>query len=294
MDSLKGIIVKAIAGFCYVEVGNTVYECKPRGSFRKNSLSPSVGDIVTISLTGEKGVIESIEPRTNYLVRPPLANLDKLFIVSSFCVPSVNTLLIDRMIAVLEHINVIPVIVFNKADMGDFGELPNIYSSIGYKTYVVSAQSGEGIDELKKELSGCVSAFSGNSGVGKSSILNHIFPDLKLSTGVVSEKLGRGRHTTRQVELIKFNEGYVADTPGFSTLELSDYNINDKDELQFLFKEFGECFGKCFFSSCSHVSEKGCEVLKRINDGSVSRSRHENYVSMYETLKKINPWEIKK
>lgn len=290
----KGIIIKAIAGFCYVEVGDKVYECKPRGFFRKDNITPVSGDRVEISVDGDKGVVETVFDRKNLLVRPPLANIDKLFIVSSYSVPSVNTLLIDRMVAIAEHLDIEPVILFNKSDLGDFGDVTDVYKKIGYKTFIVSAQTGEGIETLKSELNNSLSAFSGNSGVGKSSILNRLIPNLHLNTGEVSEKLGRGRHTTRQVELFKCSNGYVADTPGFSSLELLDFGINDKNELIHLFKEFNPHFGKCKFNSCNHINEPGCSVLKDLNCGEIANSRHESYVSMYNDLKDIKPWEINK
>ncbi len=288
---LEGIIIKSIAGFCYVEAGDKVYECKPRGSFRKCGISPSAGDKVEISLNGEKGVIENIFERKNFLIRPPISNLDKLFIVSSAVVPSINPLLIDRMAAICEHIGVEPVLVFNKADLGDFGDLPDVYKKIGYKVFVVSAETGEGVDGIKGELKSSLSAFCGNSGVGKSSLLNKLLDGVNLSTGVVSEKLGRGKHTTRTVELFKVSCGYVADTPGFSTLELIDFNLNDKDELKFCFPELSSFFGKCRFSSCTHINEPGCAVLDAVKNGEVAQSRIESYASMYEDLKKIKPWE---
>lgn len=291
---LEGIIVKSIAGFCYVEAGDTVYECKPRGSFRKEGISPSAGDRVRISLNGKKGVVEEIFERKNFLIRPPLANLDKLFIVSSCTVPAVNPLLIDRMTAICEHIGVEPVIIFNKSDLGDFGDLPEIYRKAGYKTFVVSAKTGNGAEVLKSELSGCISAFCGNSGVGKSSILNCLLDGVKLSTGEVSEKLGRGKHTTRTVELFKLSSGYVADTPGFSTLELTDFMLNDKDELKFCFPEFESHFGKCRFNSCTHVNEPDCSVINAVKTNEIAKSRHESYVSMFEDLKKIKSWELSK
>lgn len=290
----EGIIIRSVAGFCYVEAGNRVYECKPRGSFRKANISPVAGDRVLISLQQEKGTVEKICERKNFLVRPPLANLDKLFIVSSSCIPAANPLLIDRMTAVCEHLGIMPVIVFNKSDLGGFGELPEVYRNAGYKTYTVSAENGDGIDALKLELKGCISAFSGNSGVGKSSILNRLLPDLNLTTGDVSSKLGRGRHTTRQVELIKTDDGYVADTPGFSSLEITDFTVRDKDELKYCFPEFAPFLLSCRFTSCSHTSEQGCGVIGAVDDGKISKSRHDSYVSMYSELKKINPWELKK
>ncbi len=293
-SSLEGIIIKSIAGFCYVEAGDKVYECKPRGTFRKDGIIPSAGDRVEIILNGDKGVIERIFERKNYLIRPTLSNLDKLFIVSSYSVPSVNPLLIDRMTAICEHIGVEPILVFNKADLGDFDGLPDVYNNIGYRTFVVSAGTGQGVENIKNELLGSVSAFCGNSGVGKSSLLNRLLNGIKLTTGDVSQKLGRGKHTTRTVELYKVLGGYVADTPGFSTLELVDFNLNNKDELKFLFPEFREYFGQCRFSSCTHVNEPGCAVLKSVCDGEIAKTRIESYISMYEDLKKIKSWEINK
>ena len=291
---LEGIIVKAIAGFCYVEAGDKVYECKPRGTFRKEQLSPSAGDRVEITVNGEKGVVERVFKRKNFLVRPPLSNLDKLFIVSSCSIPAVNPLLTDRMTAICEYLEIEPILVFNKADLGDFGSLPTDYKKIGYKTFVVSAETGEGVEDIKSELNDCLSAFCGNSGVGKSSLLNRLIDGVYLSTGVVSEKLGRGKHTTRQVELFKIAAGYVADTPGFSSLELTDFNICDKDKLKFCFPEFSKYFGCCRFSSCNHLNEPGCAVMSALDSGEIAKTRHDSYVSMYEDLKKIKSWEINK
>ncbi len=292
--SMVGIIVKSIAGFLYVEAGDKVYECKPRGVFRKNNITPLVGDKVEFTVDGEKGVVEKIFERKNALIRPPLANVDKLIIVSSLKIPEVNTLLIDRMTAIAEYLNMTPVIIFNKSDLGSFDDLPNVYSKIGYKTIVTSAETGEGIEDIKLEIKGSVSAFSGNSGVGKSSLLNKLFPQLNLSVGDVSQKLGRGRHTTRHVELFKYEDGFVADTPGFSSLLLTDFLINDKDDLKFCFPEFKEHFGNCRFSTCSHTNEPGCSVINSVESGEIAKSRHENYCSLYNDLKKIKLWEINK
>ncbi len=291
---MTGIIVKSIAGFLYVEAGNKIYECKPRGVFRKKSITPLVGDIVDFSIQGDKGVVEEIHERKNFLIRPPAANIDKLFIVSSLKIPEVNTLLIDRMTAIAEFLDMTPVIVFNKSDLGSFGEIPELYTKIGYKTIVTSAKTGEGIEDIKNELKGSVSAFSGNSGVGKSSLLNQLFPNLQLDVGDVSQKLGRGRHTTRHVELFKYEDGYVADTPGFSSLELTDFLINDKNDLKLCFPEFKEHFGNCRFSTCSHTNEPGCSVIDFVNKGFIAKSRHENYCLLYNDLKKIKSWEINK
>ena len=290
---MTGIIIKALSGFYYISHEDKVYTCKARGSFRKSGISPLVGDKVEFSLSDDgNGMVDSILERKNCLERPPVANIEKLFIVSSYETPAPNTLVIDKMTVIALHNGIEPIIVFNKCDMGDFKEWVEIYKKAGFKTYVVSASSGEGMDKLETELEGCTSAFTGNSGVGKSSILNYWLGEGRISTGEISEKLGRGRHTTRHTELypLPFG-GFVADTPGFSTLELIDFDLNDKDELKFCFPEFSEYFGNCTFSSCTHVNEPGCAVLDAVRNGEVAQSRIESYASMYEDLKKIKPWE---
>lgn len=291
---MKGVIIKAIAGFYYVEVGNTVYECRSRGNFRNSGISPLVGDIVEFEVANSKGVIEKVYDRKNYLIRPALANIDKLFIVQSFVNPSVNLYLTDRIIAICEEKNIEPILIFNKTDLGDFGEVVDIYRNIGYKSICSSCVNEEGIDKIKNLLNGGLSVFTGNSGVGKSSILNKILPDRQLQTGAVSEKLGRGRHTTRHIELFKFNNSYIADTPGFSALDLQDYEITDKSNLQYCFKEFDDCLGNCKFTSCTHTTEKGCAVLDAVSNSLIAISRHDSYVKLYNELKTIKSWEIKK
>ena len=226
---MNGIIIKAISGFYYVSDGEKIYECKARGSFRESGVSPLVGDRAEFEQVGEqKGVVTAVLPRKNLLSRPPVANIDKLFIISSYEKPAPNAYIIDKLTALAEYKDIEPIIVFNKCDMGGFESWENIYKTAGFRVYTVSAENGEGIDALRTELKDCISAFTGNSGVGKSSILNVLFGDLKLETGAVSEKLGRGRHTTRHTELFGLPDGgFVADTPGFSSLECecNDYSF---------------------------------------------------------------------
>ncbi len=293
---MEGIIIKAIAGFCYVEVGNCVYECKQRGVFRNSNLAAVTGDRVEFELDqNNKGTITKIFDRKNLMIRPAIANVDRLYIVLSSVNPQPNTLLLDRIIAIAENKNITPILIFNKCDLASFGELPDVYRKVGYEVFVLSCETGEGIEELKEKvkLDG-ISAFTGNSGVGKSTILNLLFPQLQLKTGQVSDKLGRGRHTTREVTLFSTGKGYVADTPGFSSLELEDCDITDKDDLQYCFKEFSSHIGNCKFTSCSHQTEKGCSIVAAVSAGEISESRHNSYREMYSELSKIKFWEVKK
>ena len=293
---MKGLLCKAISGFYYVHTDDKVYECKARGSFRNDGVSPIVGDYVEITEGADnKGVIEKIYPRKNALVRPTVANIDKLFIVSSFATPSPNLLIIDRITALCAFHNIEPVVVFNKCDLGDFTEYKKIYLNSGFKTYVVSAETGEGIEGLKNELANCVSAFTGNSGVGKSSLLNLLFDGLCLQTGEVSVKLGRGRHTTRHTELFKHSfGGYVADTPGFSSIDSQLGSLEFRESLAECFPDFSEYTNSCFFSDCLHICEKGCGVCEAVEMGKIEKSRHESYITIYNELKHLSSWNKQK
>ena len=293
---IKGKIIKGIGGFYYVETADSVYECKLRGNFRNQNITPLVGDNVEISL-GENtdNRIETVLPRKNSLVRPPLANLDQLFIVSSTVEPAVNTFIIDKMIAIAEYKSIEPIIVFTKIDLdASYLAYEEIYINSGFKTIVCCNNDGRGAEQVRELLKGKVSAFTGNTGVGKSSLLNAIDSDLALKTGETSKRLGRGKHTTRHCELFKVNGGYVADTPGFSSLEFERCELILKDELFGCFREFEPYFGKCKFSTCAHINEKGCAVCEAVKVGSIQKSRHESYVQMYNEVKDIKEWEIKK
>lgn len=292
MNLYSGILVKAIAGFYYVETGNDVFECKARGVFRKEGISPVVGDLCDFSVDkNNKGFIENIHPRKNILQRPPLSNIDRVYIVSSTISPAFNPLIADRFIAIAEDAEIEPVVVITKTDLADGEQYAEIYRLIGLKTFCVCCKTGEGIEELKASIGEGINVFTGNTGVGKSSVLNLLFPNLQLKTGEISEKLGRGRHTTRHVELFKSGNCYVADTPGFSSLENEKWAFIRKENLQFAFREFLPFLGKCKFPSCSHISEKGCEICKAVEDGIIHPQRHGSYIALYKEAEKIKDWE---
>ena len=292
---MTGILIKAISGFYYVACDGNVYECKARGNFRKAGVSPVVGDTVSFTLTDEShGIVEEIKERKNLFNRPLVANIDKLFIVSAYTTPAPDTLMIDRLTALAVYNSIEPIIVFNKADMGSFDEFYSIYNNAGFKTFVVSAKENQGIDLLKKEMKNCVCAFSGNSGVGKSSILNALFPNLQLKTGEVSDKLGRGRHTTRHTELFFVGDGaYVVDTPGFSTVDTNEDLYSFKLALAESFPDFSEYIGGCKFTSCSHTTEKGCAVIEAVKEGKIQKSRHDSYIALTNELKNVTAWNTK-
>ncbi len=292
---MTGIIIKAISGFFYVESDGEIYECKARGNFRKNKITPLAGDRVSFEVDNGTGMVTEILPRKNELVRPPVANVEKLIIVSSYETPAPNALLIDRVIAIAENKGIEPIIVFNKNDLGEFDEWISIYNKAGFKTIVCSAVTGKGVEEIRSLLKDSVCVFTGNSGVGKSSIINALFPDFLIETGDVSRKLGRGRHTTREVTLYKVENGYFADTPGFSSFDLERCETVYKDELPHAFREFEPFLFSCKFSpTCSHTKEKGCAVIEAVNKGIISESRHKSYCQLYEEIKGIKEWEIKK
>lgn len=290
---LNGTIIKGIGGFYYVDAAGEIYECKARGIFRKERITPLVGDSVQITVDDNgKNSIDCIADRRNFFNRPPISNVDNLVVVSSTCEPKPNTLIIDRLTAVAIHKNVRPVIVFTKDDLQSAKDYVDIYSSTGIDTFVVSNSTGEGVDSVKKLLSGSISVFTGNSGVGKSSLLNCIAPEFSIETGEISKKLGRGRHTTRHVELFKIGDGYIADTPGFSSLDFETNDIIKKDELADCFPEFSEFLGQCKFTSCSHNNDKGCMITQAVEEGKIHPSRHESYVALYNEVKNIKDWQL--
>lgn len=291
---IDGIIIKGIGGFYYVEAADgIIYECKARGVFRKEKITPLAGDKVEISVDeNNKNSIDKIYERRNMFKRPPIANVDKLVIVSSVCDPRPNLLIIDRLSAVAVYKNVEPIIVFTKNDLQSADEYIKIYKNAGFKTFAVSNETGEGIGEIKAVIENGVCVFTGNSGVGKSSLINRMYPDFALETGEISKKLGRGRHTTRHVELLKINNGYIADTPGFSSLDFETNDLIKKDELAFCFPDFSDYIDSCKFSTCAHVNDKGCRLIEAVNNGDVMRSRHESYVTMYNEVKDIKDWQL--
>ena len=291
---IDGIIKKGIGGFYYVEAADgIIYECKARGVFRKEKITPLAGDKVEISVDeNNKNSIEKIYERHNFFKRPPIANVDKLVIVSSVCDPRPNLLIIDRLTAVAVFKDVEPIIVFTKDDLQSTSEYIDIYNKVGFRTFAVSNKTGEGVEAVKKAVMGGTSVFTGNSGVGKSSLINRMYPHLSLETGEISKKLGRGRHTTRHVELFKTECGYIADTPGFSSLDFETNDLIKKDELASCFPDFSDYTDQCKFSTCAHINDKGCRLVEAVNDGVVAPSRHESYVTMYNEVKDIKDWQL--
>lgn len=290
---LNGIIIKGIGGFYYIEAEGDIYECKARGAFRKKKISPLAGDnvVITVRENGEN-TIDDILERKNFLVRPPVANVDTLVIVSSVKEPVPSTLVIDRLTAIAVSKNIKPCVIFSKSDLGDTKELEEIYKKAGIDVCSVCCKTGEGIEKVKEMIKGGITVFTGNTGVGKSSLLNCIDSRFSLETGEVSSKLGRGRHTTRDVTLHKVNDFYVADTPGFSSLDIESGELILKDDLPYCFPEFSEYLGKCRFSSCTHTVDKGCKILDALENGNIHESRHLSYVTMYNEVKNIKEWQL--
>lgn len=292
-NKMTGIITKITGGFYYVEAAGDIYECKARGVFRKRGLTPLVGDTVDVTVPSEGYCsIDAVHERRNSLIRPAVANLDQLIIVSSVREPQVNLYLVDKMTAAAVHKGIEPIVIFSKSDLAPAEEYVDIYRKVGIRSFAFSGVDLSGEDEIREVLRGKISAFCGNSGVGKSTLMNALFPELDLKTGEISDKLGRGRHTTRTVELFRKHGGYIADTPGFSTVDIERFELIRKDDLKFAFPEFEEFFGTCRFNSCNHLCEKGCSVLEAVQDGRIPQSRHDSYVRMYNEVKDIKEWEI--
>lgn len=284
---INGIIVKGIGGFYYVKTDNQcIYECEARGIFRKENIIPAVGDIVKIEVKDDgKGVINEIGERENYLVRPPVANIDLAIIVFAFTKPKPNLFLLDKFLVTLEKNNVHTCICFNKADLVDSkikDQYTSIYKNTGYKVLSTSTKTEEGMERLKEILKGRISIFSGPSGVGKSSLLNQIQPGLKLKTGDISTKSRRGKHTTRHVELLRLDfGGSVLDTPGFTALGVSDI---EEDELQYFFPEFIPYLNSCRFNGCRHLHEPKCHVKEQVASRNISSSRYDSYVAILKEI----------
>lgn len=292
---MEGTIVKALSGFYYVSSGGCIYECKARGKFRLDGTSPLVGDKVCFALDGNnKGYIDKVHERKNFFIRPAVSNIDSLVFIAANTNPVTDPFLIDRVSVIAEEADCELIVCINKIDVDNADELYDIYSRSGFVTVRTSAETGEGIDELKSALRGKICAFTGNSGVGKSSILNSIVPELKLEVGAVSEKLGRGRHTTRHVELFDIgNETYIADTPGFASFDIEMMQTIQKQDLQYDFREFKKYIGNCRFNDCAHLKEPGCAVTEALNSGEILPSRYESYKRMYDLSAQTNFWETK-
>ena len=290
----EGVIIKALSGFYYVRCGDETVECRARGRFRREGESPLVGDRVVFSRDAQgKGRVDGILPRRNSFVRPAVANIDLLIAVASEVEPVTDPFLIDRVTSTAEYAGCEVLICVNKSDAGSSGRLQDIYAATPYKLIETSAVTGEGIAELAECIAGRVCAFSGNSGVGKSSLLNALEPSLGLRTGEVSEKLGRGRHTTRHVEIFPVAGGFCADTPGFASFDVEQMPPIPKDELQGTFPEFAGFVGRCRFDDCAHLREPGCAVREAVSEGKISPSRYKSYERLYEISSRYKDWEIK-
>lgn len=309
---VNGRIIKGIGGLYTVALSDAelgTVACRARGALRREA-APLAGDRVLVSYDADKVssnkrddadarfVIEEIIDRKNALIRPPLANLDFLFVTASAASPAPVLFTIDKLISIAEHNSIEPVVVVTKCELerGYAEELAKIYRKAGFDTIVTSAETGEGIDTLRAYIEelpeGSVSAFSGASGVGKSTLMNSLFPSLGLSTSSVSRKTERGRHTTRQTELYEINGGraYLADTPGFTMLDFEQFNFFTIDDLTFTMRDFESYIGTCKYKKCTHTKEEGCAIIAAVESGEIPPSRHKSYLSLYETLKSKKKW----
>ena len=289
----EGLIQKALSGFYYVDIGTEVLTCRARGKFRKDGISPLVGDRVEVRELGNgEGFVEAILPRKNAFTRPAVANIDQLVVIASGAIPKTDPYLIDRVAAIAALKGCEVIILLNKCDLDSADNLYQIYRAAGFQTLRVSAQTGEGLEELIPLISNKLSAFTGNSGVGKSSILNALDPEFQLRVGEVSDALGRGRHTTRHVELFHLSCGAdIVDSPGFSSFETDELNLELKRRLPETFREFQPYLDNCRFVGCSHTKEKGCAVLEAVRRGDIQKSRHASYLRLYEELKPLIDWQ---
>ncbi|SFS60640.1 ribosome small subunit-dependent GTPase A [Paenibacillus sp. 453mf] len=295
---LEGVIIKALSGYYYVkpaldrgtpDTDVSAVQCRARGIFKKRGITPLVGDYVKYTLTENgEGTVEEILPRDTELIRPPVANAHLAVLVFSLKEPEMNVQLLDKFLVHIEQAGLQAVICLTKMDLADesddrYAQLVRLYESIGYEVIITSSRQGTGMDRLKQRLAGEISVFSGQSGVGKSSLLNALLPGLELETGIISMKLGRGKHTTRHVELIPLNNGgFVSDTPGFSQLDFLEIGV---EELSDCFREFREYAGGCKFRGCTHTHEPGCEVIRAKEEGRIAESRYTHYVQFLEEMK---------
>ena len=294
MKTTQGRIIRSLSGFYEVQTPEGVITCRGRGSLRRSGDSPLTGDLVTISTENGKGMVESILPRKNRFIRPAVANVDALVVFAANVNPVTEPFLIDRVAAIAGDQEVPVYVCINKCDLDPALDLQRIYTAAGFHVICASAETGAGVEQLRQLLRGKLTAFTGNTGVGKSSMLNALCPELSLATGEVSQKLGRGRHTTRHVELYRLEEDtYVADTPGFSSFDTEQMDVILKDNLQYAFPDFGPYLGDCQFHDCSHRREPGCAVRTAVECGNVEKTRYDSYLRLYEKSSQIKEWEIK-
>jgi ribosome biogenesis GTPase / thiamine phosphate phosphatase len=289
----KGRIMKALSGFYYVESDGNLYQCRGRGVFRQRKVTPLVGDFVEFEISGnEEGYIQVIEDRKNELVRPSIANVDQTIIVSSLIEPVLSLNLLDKFLVMVEAKQIRPLLFFTKKDLLTEDELVNwmnklnYYQNIGYSINFLSAKEEDLDIKLATYLSNKVSVFAGQSGVGKSSLLNSLIPGLELGTNEISESLGRGKHTTRHVELISYRNGWIADTPGFSAL---DFQQLDLEDLPICYPEFVELSENCKFRGCMHIKEPKCAVKEAVDNGEILAERYDNYLQFVDEIKQRKP-----
>lgn len=294
IDRKTGRILRSLSGFYDVQTDDGVVVCRARGALRRNGSSPLTGDLVEITVEKGKGMVEKILPRKNSFIRPAVANIDALVIFAANVNPVTEPFLIDRVAAIAGNQEVPVYLCLNKCDLDPAVDLARIYRNAGFCVIQTSAENGEGVEALREVIRGKLTAFTGNSGVGKSSILNSLCPWLELPVGEVSQKLGRGRHTTRHVELYRLSEDtYVADTPGFSSFDTEQMEIILKENLQYAFPDFAPYLGGCQFHDCTHRKEPGCAVTQAVAEGKIEKSRYESYLRLYEKAAQIKSWEIK-
>ena len=289
-----GRIIRSISGFYEVQTSKGPVTCRARGNLRHERECPVTGDLVEITVEKGKGMVEKILPRRNCFVRPAVANVDALVVFAASANPVTEPFLIDRVAAIAGNQEVPVYLCVNKCDLDPAQDLVRIYSHAGFPVIRASAETGEGVENLRNTIRGKLVAFTGNSGVGKSSMLNRLCPELGLATGEVSEKLGRGRHTTRHVELYSLGEDtFVADTPGFSSFDTDQMELILKENLQYAFPDFGPFLGRCQFHDCTHRKEPGCAVTAALAAGELEPTRYESYLRLYERMSQIKQWEIK-
>lgn len=293
-DYKNGLILQGIGGFYYVEAADAVYECKARGSFRREGIVPVAGDRVRFSVgaDGATGTLEEILPRRNVLIRPPVANLDQLAVVASVIEPAPHPLLLDKLIAIAEEKEIEPLLVITKTDLQDGSVWEETYTKAGFSVFTVTVTDPDTAAPLKERLRGKVTAFAGNSGVGKSSLLNVIDPEYARETGEISQKLGRGKHTTRSAVLFPLADGgYIADTAGFSALDMERIHPIDKEYVEDCFREFRPLFGNCRFTGCAHIHEPDCAIKAAVESGEIPQTRYDSYVAMYEQALQRKQWD---
>ena len=290
-----GVISKALSGFYYVSYEGGLLECKARGRFRLDGTSPLVGDRVQCSLDQHgKGRIDKVEPRRNWFIRPAVANIDAMVFVAANTNPVTDPFLVDRVSVIAADADCQLILCINKADIDPGDELYDTFTAAGFTVVRTSAETGQGMEELRAAIDGKICAFTGNSGVGKSSILNKLLPGAARPPGEVRATLGRGKHTTRHVELYSLGGGtYVADTPGFASFDVEMMNPIPKEQLQYDFIDFEPYLGRCRFNDCAHLKEPGCAVTQALDQGKLMPSRYRSYVRLYELSAQHKSWEIK-